>query len=209
METQTGQRPTFAPSTAGPTELSAGDGAKALTWAAWLSGISALLTLAFGVVILVEPSITLKTLAVLVGIYLVVSGVIDLGWAVLGNRENRGLAAVFGVISAVLGVLLIRHPTTAVTAVALLIGLWLLAAGLIRLIRTFAEPGNRILSFLLAVAEIVFGVVIVSDPTIGVTTLAVVIGIALIVRAIGYGLFAWAIWAVKHAPADSVGAAGG
>lgn len=209
METQTGQQQTFGPSTVGPTELSAADETKALTWAAWLSGISALLTLAFGVVILVEPSITLKTLAVLVGIYLVVSGVIDLGWAVLGNRENRGLAAVFGVISAVLGVLLIRHPTTAVTAVALLIGLWLLAAGLIRLVRTFAEVGNRIWSLLLAVAEIVFGVVIVSDPKIGVATLAVVIGIALIVRAIAYGLFAAAIWAVRHAPEDSVGAAGG
>ncbi len=180
---------------------------RAFTWAAWLIAVLALLTLGFGVLILVEPSITLSTLAVIVGIYLLVSGVVDLGSAILGHRESRGMSAVFGVISAVLGVLLIRHPTHAVAAVALIIGLWLLAAGLIRLVRTFAEPGNRIWSFVLAIAEIAFGVVIVSDPKIGVTTLAVIIGIALIVRAIALGLIVAAIWAAKHAAPDSLGAA--
>jgi len=196
------------PSAVGFTGLRAGYESKALTWSAWLIGILALLTLAFGVVILVEPSITLNTLAVIIGIYLLVSGLIDLGWAILGDHENRGLVAVFGVIGAVLGVLLIRHPTHAVTAVALLVGLWLLAAGLLRLVRTFAEPGNRIWSLLLAVAEIVFGAVIVSDPKIGVATLALIIGIALIVRAISLGLIVAAIWAVKHAPPESFDAVG-
>jgi hypothetical protein len=41
-----------------------------------------------------------------------------------------------------------------------------------------------------------------------VATLAVIIGIALIVRAITLGLIVAAIWAVKHAPPDSLGAAG-
>jgi uncharacterized membrane protein HdeD (DUF308 family) len=208
METHAGQDQTAWSSTVGFAGLPAGDDAKALTWAAWLIGILALLTLAFGVVILVEPSITLSTLAVLVGIYLAVSGVMDLGWAILGKAESRGLAAVFGVITAVLGVLLIRHPTHAVAAVALLIGLWLIAAGLLRLVRTFVEPGNRIWSFVLAVAEIAFGVVIVSDPTIGVTTLAVITGIALIVRALTLGLMAAAIWSLRRAPRDNLGTAG-
>ena len=182
--------------------LSSGYDDRAFTWAAWLIAVLALLTLGFGVLILVEPSITLSTLAVIVGIYLLVSGVIDVGSAIVGYRENRGVAAVFGVISAVLGVLLIRHPTHAVAAVALIIGLWLIAAGLLRLVRTFAEPGNRIWSFVLAVAEMAFGVVIVSDPKIGVTTLAVIIGIALIVRALALGLIVAAIWAAKHAPPE-------
>ena len=208
MEMQTAQDQTSQAGVVALTGLPTDDDTRALTWAAWLIALLALLTLAFGVVILVEPSITLSTLAVLVGIYLLVSGVIDVGWAIFGNRENRGLAAVFGVISAVLGVLLIRHPTVAVTAVALLIGLWLLAAGLLRLVRTFAVPGNRIWSFVLAVVEIAFGVVIVSDPKIGVATLALITGIALIVRAVTLGLMAAALWAVKRAPLDSLDAAG-
>jgi uncharacterized membrane protein HdeD (DUF308 family) len=211
METHTRQAHTTQRDTAGVRGMPTGDdafAARTLTWATWLTAILALLTFAFGVLILVEPSITLSTLAVLVGIYLLASGVIELAWAILGNRENRGLAAVFGVLSSILGVLLIRHPTHAVTAVALLIGLWLLAAGLIRLVRTFGEAGNRIWSLLLAVAEIVFGAVIVSDPRIGVTTLAVVIGIALIVRAVALGLIFAALWAVKHASPESLDTAG-
>ena len=210
METHTGQAQTPQPNVVSTAGTTVGDEfeAKVLTWAAWLIAILALLTLALGVLILVEPSITLSTLAVLVGIYLLASGMIELAWAILGSRENRGLAAVFGVVSAVLGVLLIRHPTHAVAAVALLIGLWLLAAGLIRLVQTFGEPGNRIWSFLLGVAEIGFGVVIVSDPRIGVATLAVIVGIALIVRALALGLIVAALWAVKHAPPDSPGTAG-
>ena len=48
-----------------------------------------------------------------------------------------------GVLSVVVGLLLIRHPIHGVTAVALLLGLWLVAAGVVRLIGAFEDPEHR------------------------------------------------------------------
>jgi uncharacterized membrane protein HdeD (DUF308 family) len=55
------------------------------------------------------------------------------------STPNRGLVALFGVLTAIVWVLLIRHPIGGVTAVALLIGLWLIAIGVIRFVTAFEE----------------------------------------------------------------------
>jgi hypothetical protein len=51
---------------------------------------------------------------------------------------------VLGALSVIAGVLLIRHPLGGVRPVALLIGIWLIAAGLVRFIAASAEcAGER------------------------------------------------------------------
>ncbi len=63
-----------------------------------------------------------------------------------------------------------------------------------RLIRTFSQLGARGPSFALAALEMLAGIVIVSSPGIGITTLALLIGIAFIIR--GFMLVA-AGWALR------------
>ena len=69
---------------------------------------------------------------VLHGIFLLVDGILELASSFLSSTRNRGMVAPFGAITAIVGVLLIRHPIGSVTAVALLIGLWLIVIGVIR-----------------------------------------------------------------------------
>lgn len=54
--------------------------------------------------------------------------------AAFGATESRALLAFLGALSAVIGVILIRHPIRGVVAVALLVGLWLIAIGIIRFV---------------------------------------------------------------------------
>jgi uncharacterized membrane protein HdeD (DUF308 family) len=133
----------------------------------------------------VKPSDSLATLAVVVGIFLLLDGIIELVESFGHSVENRGLAALAGILGIVIGIILIRHPTHAVTAIGLLIGIWLVAAGLVRLMRALAFGMYVLLRALIALLEIAVGIAIIADPHIGYATLAVLAGIWLIVNGIG------------------------
>src|SRR5438045_8878037 len=104
-----------------------------LKGAGWLLMFGGLLSIAVGVIVLLKPSDSLVTLAVIAGIFILVDGAFDLFASFSHRTENRGLSAVVGVVSIVVGVLLIRHLIGGGLAVALLIGIWLVAVGCARL----------------------------------------------------------------------------
>ena len=159
----------------------AGDEAARVWWLFVVVGLASLLA---GVILITKPSHSLATLAVVMGIFLLVDGVIELVSAIGQPPEGRTLAVVVGVLGVIVGIVLIRHPTNAVNAIGLLIGLWLVAAGVVRLLRAIVT-GTPILQAVIAVVEIVVGVVIVSEPHIGYATLAVLTGLWLLVNGIG------------------------
>ena len=74
--------------------------------------------------------------------------------------------------------LLIRHPIESVEAVALLIGLWLIAIGVIRFATAFDEPDHRGRYALAGAIELIAGIVIVANPDIGLTTLSILVGMS-------------------------------
>jgi uncharacterized membrane protein HdeD (DUF308 family) len=165
----------------------------------WLLALLGTLSVAAGVIVLVEPAISLITLAAVTGIFLLVDGIVEVSWSLFDSVENRGLIAVLGVVSAIAGVILIRHPVRSVVAIALLLGLWLIVAGVTRLIRAFGAPRREVSSMLLALLEIVAGIVIVSSPGIGVATLVLLVGISLIARGVALFAIGWVLHTVAGA----------
>lgn len=163
----------------------------------WLFVAVGVASLVAGVILVTKPSHSLATLAVVVGIFLLVDGIVELVSAIGRPAEGRTLAVIVGLLGLVVGIVLVRHPTNAVNAIGLLIGLWLVAAGVVRLLRTIASGMPILLQAVIAVVEIAVGVVIVSDPHIGYATLAVLTGIWLIVN--GAGMIALGL-AVRTAP---------
>src|SRR4051812_843402 len=147
------------------------------TWAWWLLAVLGSLCAIAGVVLIARPSDSLSALAVIVGIFMFIDGLIELAVALLGHTESRGLVAIMGVLNAVIGVALVRHPISGVTFVAILIGLWLVAMGVVRFVASFEDPGHRARHLLIAAIEVVAGIVVLAEPHIGYTTLAIVVGV--------------------------------
>src|SRR5205085_5647732 len=112
---------------------------------------------------------------------------------------NRGSVALLGVLSAITGVILLRHPIAGVVAVALLIGIWLITFGVVRFMGAVASTEHRAWNILWSVVELIAGIVIVSSPDIGVATLALLVGIAFIMRGVAMTMVAWAMHRVRHA----------
>ena len=174
------------------------DELRALTWGWWLALLIGVLSVVAGIIVILKPSNSLSTLAVIFGIFILIDGIVEIVAAIAGDTESRGLLAVIGTLSVIAGVLLIRHPLGGVRAVALLLGIWLIAAGVVRLIGAFAYPGNRIWRIFVALVLGIFGIVIVSEPHIGYATLAVISGICFILYGVGMIAVGWAMHAIRH-----------
>jgi uncharacterized membrane protein HdeD (DUF308 family) len=163
------------------------------TSAWWLFLVAGLISIAAGVVVIAKPEDSLATLAVIAGIFVLIDGIVDLAVSIKRSTENRGLAAILGVVGVVVGVL----PIGGVLAIALLIGIWLIAIGVVRLVGAF-ERDNVAWRLLVAVIEIAAGIVIVSSPPISFATLALIVGISFIANGVGIFALGWVMHVLRR-----------
>jgi uncharacterized membrane protein HdeD (DUF308 family) len=172
---------------------------RAATGGWWLFLLIGVISVAVGVTILAKPGDSLATLAVIAGIFLLVDGLLELAAALLHGTQSRAMVALLGVLTVIVGVLLIRHPIEGVVAVALLIGIWLMTVGVLRVVAAFEVEEYRGWNIVAGVIELIAGIVIVSDPNIGFATLALLVGIAFIVNGSGMFALGWNLRALRRA----------
>ena len=185
------------------------DALREVTGSWWVVLLVGCLSVIAGAIVLAEPDHSLSVLVIVSGIYIVLSSVLEL-WSV-AFVSRSGTAALFAVLGIVIGILLIRHPIGGITAATLLVGIWFVAVGVIRLLDALATRRGK---WALAVAglQIVAGIVLVASPHIGLATLALLIGLAFILNGIalvGLGIVIRALHrSVGPAPPASPGATG-
>jgi uncharacterized membrane protein HdeD (DUF308 family) len=159
----------------------------------WLMVLVGVLTLGVGIFFVADPHETLSTFTVIAGIFLLVEGLLSVAGSIFGRGDGRGLLALVGVLSAIAGLVLIKKPFDTLVVFTLILGIWFVVAGVVRFIVAFSAEENRGATFALAALDLVAGIVILAWPELGLATLAVIIGITLIVRgmlliAAGFGL---------------------
>lgn len=169
-----------------------------VTWAWWLVLLIGIIGIAAGVIVLLKPSDSLTTLAVICGVFVLLDSICELVVALFAR--HGAAAALVGVLGIVIGILLIRHPVGGVQAVALLIGIWLVALGVIRFVRAF-ELDRRTWNFVVALVEIVAGIVIVASPHIGFATLALLVGISFLLNGAALCALGWTMRQVRSGAA--------
>jgi len=173
----------------------------------WLFLLFGLLTLAAGIIVLVWPSISLQAIAVIIGIFLLIDGIFELIASIAGKGEQgRGLVAVLGVISIIAGLILIKKPFGALTAFVVVIGIWFVISGVIRFAGAFSESENRGTNIAVGLLDVAAGIIVLVWPHVGLATLAIIIGIVLIVRGIA---FTAAGWQIRKLPPDDGAGVGG
>lgn len=104
--------------------------------------------------------------------------------AVRGIRAGLGVT---GVVSIILGLLVLFWPGATLEVLAFLFGLYFLIAGIIRVllgIFTGIGVGLKILNILVGLALLVVGVIAIRNPAATLTALALLLGIAWIVEGV-------------------------
>jgi uncharacterized membrane protein HdeD (DUF308 family) len=150
----------------------------------WLFVVLGVVCAVTGILAMVWPGVTLLTLGILFGVYLMVSAILEIIDAIVGEPGGRALSAILGIVSLIAGLICIRRPGESLLAIVIVVGIFLVAEGVIRIIRAFSAAGSRLWAVLLGLLDVVAGGVILAWPGIGLVTLAVVFAVTMLVRGI-------------------------
>jgi len=105
----------------------------------WL-GIAGLLLVVIGVVLIRHLNLTVALVGLVIGITWIVQGLAELADAFSGGPgERRGWWIFFGLISLVAGIVVVAVPTTSVTVLAVLAGIWFIVMGLVEIVGGFMQ----------------------------------------------------------------------
>jgi len=98
-----------------------------------------------GVIAAFWPRLTLGALALLTGLSLIVHGACRIGLAIVARREipHWGWLAVAGVVSVVIGLLVLAWPEATVLVLSLFLGAQLALFGVVLTIGAFLPAGDR------------------------------------------------------------------
>jgi uncharacterized membrane protein HdeD (DUF308 family) len=167
-----------------------------LTKLRWALGINGALSIAFGVVILIWPGISLFALTILFGAYATATGIIGLGAVISGTAtQGRGWLVVSSLLGIAVGVMVLLWTGISALALLYVIGAYAVALGIITIGGAFYLPidGTDSALFVLGgLASILFGIVMFAKPGDGALVLlaliavfALVTGVSQVVAAIG------------------------
>ena len=180
----------------------AADNLRPITSLWWLPALFGVVTFGVGVFFVVSPHATLSTFTVIAGIFLLFDGVLALLGSIFGKGEGRGLLALIGVLSAIAGLVLIKKPFDTLVAFTLIVGVWFVVAGIVRFVVALGSPEGRGGNILTAILDLIAGALILAWPDLGLATVAVIIGIVLIMRG---ALFIVAGWQLRKLSGDPHG----
>jgi uncharacterized membrane protein HdeD (DUF308 family) len=100
----------------------------------WL-GIAGLLFIVAGVVLIRHLHLTKAIIGLLVGTVWIVQGVVSLVAGVSGgSRQGRAWWIVFGLLSIIAGIVVVAIPTSSLTFLAALLGIWFAVMGLLQIV---------------------------------------------------------------------------
>ena len=143
------------------------------------------LMVAAGLCAVVWPGPTVLVLAILFGIQIIVSGIFSFinAFAVDESGGMRVWNVILGLLGIVIGLYAVRHIIVSVVALALLIGIYWVAYGIAQVYGAIAHremPHRGWMGFIGALS-VIAGIIVIAWPGPSLVTLAIVLGIWLII----------------------------
>ena len=170
----------------------------------WMFALLGLICVATGIAAIVWPDITLLAIGIIFGIYLLVAAIFEILDAIFGPPGGRAISAILGIIALIAGIICIRRPGDSLLAIVLVVGIYLIAEGVIRLVRAFDVRDGRGWAIGLAALDIVVGIVILSWPGIGLVTLAVFFALTMLFRGVVAIVIGFKLRSLRHEEPPSV-----
>ena len=157
--------------------------------------VTGVLSVVLGVLVLFWPGATLDVIAVLFGMYFVVSGAVRVVTGLVTPLSGglRVLNILMGLLLFIVGVAAIRNPLASLAVLALFIGVAWIVEGIMSLTEV-ESGGSRWYAIVYGIISIIAGVVVLFLPVGSLTALVifggialVVLGIVEVVRAVSFG----------------------
>lgn len=136
----------------------------------------------FGIAAVFWPGLTLVTLVYIFSIYILISGVIGIAQSILDMTRGQSwfLSMIIAIAELGVGVYLVRHPNVTFATLILLIGLVLIARGVLEVVMALIDnmsATNKTLLVIGGVLSVVVGAVILMQPEAGGVAFVWVLGL--------------------------------
>jgi uncharacterized membrane protein HdeD (DUF308 family) len=158
----------------------------------------ALVSIAFGVMAFIWPKLTLLTLVLLFAAFALADGALALGAAIMGRTElgSRWWLLFVGVTGILAGIVAFLMPGVTAWTFAVIVGFWSIMTGafeIVGAIRLRKEIEGEFFLIVAGVVNILFGMVLLMVPGLGLLTLIYLVGIYAIISGVALAAFAWRI----------------
>ncbi len=140
------------------------------------------LNIVAGLAAVIWPGITVLVLAILLGMFLLISGAAVLA---IGTSVRSLSMVVLGVLAVIAAVICLAHPGTAVVAILLGCALWFFVNGVVELSAAIMGVAGRLLWGVLGVLSIAAAVIMISNTDVAVRTVALIAGISFVIHGAG------------------------
>ncbi|SFD01180.1 Uncharacterized membrane protein HdeD, DUF308 family [Microbulbifer thermotolerans] len=148
----------------------------------WLLLLRGIAGVTFGVLCFIWPGLSLLTLVLLFGIYVLLDGFFTLIAAVLGRHRAMPLwwLVLAGLVSVAAGIFTFIYPQLTALVLVICIGAWALVRGAFEIIGAFLlrrEIHNEWLLMAIGLLSMIFGLAILVNPSAGALALVWLIGL--------------------------------
>ena len=153
------------------------DDAKRSWWLLLLLGV---ISVIIGGLLIFWPGATITVVTMIVGLFMIVTGVVRFFVAVFDSHsQDRWLMVFAGIVGIVLGVVVMKNPEGTIKVIALIVAIFWLIAGLVDFFRglTNSELPDRSARIVFGLMSAIFGVVILVWPAITIGIFAILVGI--------------------------------
>jgi uncharacterized membrane protein HdeD (DUF308 family) len=155
----------------------------------WLILLRGILAIIFGILAFIYPGITLITMVLFWGAFMLIDGILALAHAVMGDQKgSRWWMALIGIAGIAAGIVTFAVPGAALVVLLAFIAAWAIVLGIFQIIgaiRLRQEIDNEWWLILSGALSVLFGVVLLAAPLAGALGLVWVIG----AYAIVFGIF--------------------
>jgi uncharacterized membrane protein HdeD (DUF308 family) len=173
----------------------------------WLLLLRGICAIVFGVLAFVWPGLTLLTLVIFYGAFVLVDGVLALAAAVMGGAPApRWWLAIVGIAGVVAGALTFFWPGITALVLLFFIAGWAIAAGVMQIIGAIQlrkEIDDEWMLILGGVLSVLFGIGVLIFPGAGALALILVIGAFSIAYGVTLVMFAFKLRKHNVAPAHA------
>ncbi|HEY4148075.1 MAG TPA: HdeD family acid-resistance protein [Chitinophagaceae bacterium] len=144
----------------------------------WLFLTRGFLAIVLGVLVLLMPGVTFTFLVILLGAYMLLDGIFSIVTTLADRSNRRGRGWMLGgLLSVLVGVLVLSNPFTWVVALVYIVAIWALAAGIIEIIA--AVRLRHVIKgegwyIAVGILTFLFGLSLLINPLAGVITLSFV-----------------------------------
>jgi uncharacterized membrane protein HdeD (DUF308 family) len=146
-----------------------------------------ILSAILGIIFLFNPVSAITTLMMVLGAFLLFNGIMTVV-AGLNQHHGKKLLLFYGILSILAGITIFLQPILVEVVIVLLIAFWAIFTGVSQIILAFSGASDspaKTLIGIVGVISLIFGIAVVSQPQAGLTAIAWIIGLYLLI----YGLF--------------------